>query len=268
MVNILNFVNNNLILVVVFALFIMAYVVFEFFNLFSKDRSSNKISPNQLIDLFNHKNAVLIDIRPENQYINGHIVGSINIPFDVCNKEHRLIKCNTNKNLIIVDDYGKLASTCTYSLLKDGIKEVSYLEGGLHLWCSQNMPLIKNPPKLNIVSSNNNISGNYKEQNQRSIDNNNNPTANKDDIIIYTKDSCPYCVSAKNLLHNKGYDYTEIYISDTNSKEFKEMVSLSGGVKTFPQIFINNKHIGGFDSLKALSDKGELDQVLTTGKLT
>jgi len=41
-----------------------------------------------------------------------------------------------------------------------------------------------------------------------------------------------------------------------------EMLSKSNGRRTVPQIFINDKHIGGFDDLKALNDKGDLDPLL------
>lgn len=81
-------------------------------------------------------------------------------------------------------------------------------------------------------------------------------------IIIYTKDYCPYCTKAKTLLQIKGQtDFEEIDITHDESLQ-KEMFQKTNGGKTVPQIFINDKHIGGCDDLYALNDKGELDKLL------
>jgi glutaredoxin 3 len=68
-------------------------------------------------------------------------------------------------------------------------------------------------------------------------------------VVIYSKDYCPWCDRAKDLLKNKGYnDITEIDI--TNSGELQaECLEKSGGRRTVPQIFLDGKHIGGHDDL-------------------
>lgn len=81
------------------------------------------------------------------------------------------------------------------------------------------------------------------------------------EIIIYTKDYCPHCVKAKQLLTIKKQTFQEIDITHDPETAMK-MVEKSGGRKTVPQIFINGKHIGGCDDLHALNDKGELDKLL------
>jgi len=79
-------------------------------------------------------------------------------------------------------------------------------------------------------------------------------------IIIYSKDPCPYCVRAKNLLRRKGAEFTEIKITSDEIKS--EMIAKSGGRMTVPQIFIDEKHIGGCDDLYALEAAGKLDELL------
>jgi glutaredoxin 3 len=79
-------------------------------------------------------------------------------------------------------------------------------------------------------------------------------------IIIYSKDPCPYCVRAKNLLRRKGAEFTEIKITSDEIKS--EMIAKSGGRMTVPQIFIDEKHIGGCDDLHALDAAGKLDELL------
>jgi glutaredoxin 3 len=78
-------------------------------------------------------------------------------------------------------------------------------------------------------------------------------------ILIYTKKPCPYCEHAKTLLKQKGLAYEEKLLTSPD-----EMIALKKktGWMTFPQIFIGDKLIGGFDDLSALNQSGELDKML------
>lgn len=76
-------------------------------------------------------------------------------------------------------------------------------------------------------------------------------------IIIYTKDNCPYCRMAKELLSSRHLAYEEIRIDQDDSK-LEEMISRSNR-RTVPQIFINGQSIGGYDDLAALAKSGKLD---------
>ncbi len=80
-------------------------------------------------------------------------------------------------------------------------------------------------------------------------------------IEIYTKDYCPYCTAAKELLKSKGVTYEEKDVIE-NLNFLDEMLARSEGRKTVPQIFINDKLIGGFDDLSALNKSGKLDTLL------
>jgi len=79
-------------------------------------------------------------------------------------------------------------------------------------------------------------------------------------IIIYTTKICPYCVMAKRLLDRKGVSYTEINVDELALRE--EMIRKSNR-RTVPQIFIDDRHIGGFDDLYALDQQHQLDPLLT-----
>lgn len=81
------------------------------------------------------------------------------------------------------------------------------------------------------------------------------------EIVIYTKPFCPYCVAAKALLNRKGAAFTEIVASNDPEKK-QEMIRRSNGRMTFPQIFIDDRHVGGSDDLHALDRRGELDPLL------
>ncbi len=80
-------------------------------------------------------------------------------------------------------------------------------------------------------------------------------------VTIYTKAWCPYCRAAKELLDQKGVEFTEFEITREPGKR-QEMMQKSGGRSTVPQIFIGERHVGGCDDLYALDSRGELDQLL------
>ena len=80
-------------------------------------------------------------------------------------------------------------------------------------------------------------------------------------VIIYTKTTCPYCIKAKKLLDKKLVKYQEIDV--TNNDELRlQLIELSGGRKTVPQIFIGDYHVGGCDDLYLLDESGQLDEIL------
>jgi len=80
-------------------------------------------------------------------------------------------------------------------------------------------------------------------------------------IEIYTTPYCPYCVRAKALLEKKGVDYSETDVSADYDLR-SAMSKRAGGRQTVPQIFIDDRHIGGCDDLYDLDRNGELDPLL------
>ena len=81
-------------------------------------------------------------------------------------------------------------------------------------------------------------------------------------IEVYSGDFCPYCIKAKSLLKRKGLTFTEYNVRKDMARQI-EMLERSGGARTIPQIFINDRHVGGCDELYALEQRGELDSWLT-----
>ena len=80
-------------------------------------------------------------------------------------------------------------------------------------------------------------------------------------ITIYTTPICPYCHAAKALLARKQAAYEEIdVLRDTRLRA--AMMERAGGRHTVPQIFIGERHVGGYDDLSALDRQGGLDPLL------
>ena len=81
-------------------------------------------------------------------------------------------------------------------------------------------------------------------------------------IIVYSQPFCGYCFAAKRLLKQKGAEFSEVDVMFEAGRR-DEMVARSGGRRTVPQIFIDGRHVGGYDDLSALDQSGELDRLLT-----
>jgi len=80
-------------------------------------------------------------------------------------------------------------------------------------------------------------------------------------IEVYLGDYCPYCTRAKALLTQRKLDFVEYNVQDEPERRV-EMAKRAPGARSIPQIFINDKHVGGCDDLYALDRKGELQDWL------
>ncbi|HZY67038.1 MAG TPA: glutaredoxin 3 [Devosia sp.] len=79
-------------------------------------------------------------------------------------------------------------------------------------------------------------------------------------VLIYTTAWCPYCTAAKSLLAEKGVEYEEVDASDPQVR--MDMIQRAHGRRTVPQIFIGDRHVGGYDDMAALERRGQLDPLL------
>ncbi len=79
-------------------------------------------------------------------------------------------------------------------------------------------------------------------------------------ISMYSTTTCPYCERAQALFERKGLQVNKILV-DQSSQEFDTMISRTG-LRTVPQIFIGEHHVGGFTDLYRLEQNGELEQLL------
>ena len=75
-------------------------------------------------------------------------------------------------------------------------------------------------------------------------------------VTIYTKNYCPYCKNAKELLDSLDVDYKEIDITDAPEK--MDELSKKSGMQTVPQIFVGEKCLGGFSDIQKLHQENKL----------
>lgn len=78
---------------------------------------------------------------------------------------------------------------------------------------------------------------------------------------MYTTGFCPYCKMAENLLHSKGVEQIDKIRIDLDPEQRLDMMEKTGR-RTVPQIYIGDRHIGGYDDLARLDHQGELMPLL------
>jgi glutaredoxin 3 len=80
-------------------------------------------------------------------------------------------------------------------------------------------------------------------------------------VVMYSTKVCPYCVRAEQLLKQRGVTEIEKILIDVDTAKRDEMMTRTGR-RTVPQIYIGETHVGGFDDLHALDQKGGLVPLL------
>ena len=121
---------------IVLPLLISIFVFFKLENI----RNSFLLEPQQMTFFLNRKNALLIDIRNEKDFLNGHISQAVCVGPDIelCKKE---IKKNSDRPVIIVCQNGNYSSRMANDLKKEG-QEIFTLKGGINSWTNEKLPLI------------------------------------------------------------------------------------------------------------------------------
>jgi glutaredoxin 3 len=83
-------------------------------------------------------------------------------------------------------------------------------------------------------------------------------------VLMYATAVCPYCIRAEALLNRKGVTLIEKIRVDLDPTRRDEMLAKSNGLRTVPQIFIGDTHVGGCDDLYELDRQGKLDPLLAS----
>jgi rhodanese-related sulfurtransferase len=118
----------------------MVYVLRE------RSQSGTPITTNELTALVNRDAAVIVDIRPSVEFKLGHLVDSLNIPYERIVSESGLLEKHRTKMIIVVDKMGQYSGMAGRQLIKQGY-EVRRLSGGISEWQTQNLPLVKHKQK-------------------------------------------------------------------------------------------------------------------------
>ena len=80
-------------------------------------------------------------------------------------------------------------------------------------------------------------------------------------VVMYSTGVCPFCLMAERLLKSKGVAEIEKIRVDLEPKRREEMMERTGR-RTVPQIYVGERHVGGYDDLAALDREGGLEPLL------
>ena len=84
-------------------------------------------------------------------------------------------------------------------------------------------------------------------------------------VTLYTAEACPFCQRAKSLLDDAGVKYFE-QVLDGDASKRRWVMEQSGGRKVLPQVFVDDRHLGGFYELKRFYQLGTLNLLMSRPK--
>ena len=125
----------NLILFVVLLLLMLL-------ELLTQKQGGPRLSPLQVVQLINHDNAVIVDVRNPALFVEGHIIDAVSIPADDIAEKWKKLEKFRSKPIILTCQSGTDSSRAAAFLTKQGF-DIKTLTGGLRAWREADMPLVK-----------------------------------------------------------------------------------------------------------------------------
>ena len=135
----LEFASNHIWLVAAFVAVSAALA----WNLISHGRDKQTIGPQEATRLINREQAVVVDVRPVNDFKTGYIINAHNIPSNGLKDQLKVLQKYRNKPIIAVCRSGMTSATACKTLRKEGFSQVYNLQGGMQAWETANLPIRK-----------------------------------------------------------------------------------------------------------------------------
>ncbi len=106
-------------------------------------RGLKKLSPMDATQLINHEDAVVLDVRSDGEFKQGHIINAVNIPQKTLEEQLSKLEKYRDRPIITACRNGQIALGVGNRLRKQGFEKVYNLAGGLMAWEGANLPLVK-----------------------------------------------------------------------------------------------------------------------------
>ena len=122
----------------IFLVLLLSYIAFElkFAN------PENSISPQQVVGLYNHEHAIILDIRAKDAFTRGHILGAIHTPLSDLGGRMKKLSKSSKKPIVVVCSVGRDSPKVARKLKEEyGLERVLLLAGGMQAWHSADLPL-------------------------------------------------------------------------------------------------------------------------------
>ena len=134
---VLEYISHHPWLATATAVLVAFVVVYE---MRTRSESLVSVSPQEVIRLMN-QGALLLDLRPQEQYQAGHLAGARQMRSDEILKAGETLKKHKEKTVVVYDDSGSLGAAAVRQLAAQGFTRVFALRGGLAAWRADNLPL-------------------------------------------------------------------------------------------------------------------------------
>ncbi len=131
------FAGNHLILVSLFLVLLVAFFINE------GKQGGAAISPTNLVTLVNREGAVIVDIRDNKEFTNGHIAGAVNMPLSSIESRMAELDPFKEKPVVLVCKMGQHAGSAGRKLKAKGFENVRRLSGGMAEWTGSSLPVVK-----------------------------------------------------------------------------------------------------------------------------
>lgn len=138
MEQILEFASNNLMLVLALVAVVVAIAVNEFL-IFRAGGSA--LTPETATRLYNRENAVFVDVRGENAFLNAHLPGAVNVPLERLEQQTNRLKRYKGRPVIVYCDTGRTSAKALGQLKEQGFDPVFQLRGGIATWQGEGLPV-------------------------------------------------------------------------------------------------------------------------------
>jgi rhodanese-related sulfurtransferase/glutaredoxin len=256
-----DFATNNIILISAFVI-----ILFLLLRTYIVPAGAKSVTAMEAVRLINHQNALVLDVRTQEEFSKSHIVNAINIPMGLLSARLSEIQSRKSEPVILVCQSGNRSIQSARTLKKNEFTQLYNLSGGMMSWQQSNLPtesgsksksgkVDKAQKKTPNISASNK---NAKESDQHS--NTQEQSGGEEKIIVYITTYCPYSGKVTRLLDKKGVDYLKVNVD--NSPDVRQVVSVKSQQYTFPQLFKGDMHIGNCDEVYQLDRDGKLDAIL------
>ena len=105
-------------------------------------KGGKSINHHELTQMLNNDSAVVLDIRDKKEFSAGHIAGAVNVPFSKLSTSTAELDAHKEKMIVVVDKQGQHSGSAGRTLSKLGY-QVNRLNGGMMMWTSEKLPVIK-----------------------------------------------------------------------------------------------------------------------------
>jgi rhodanese-related sulfurtransferase len=119
---------------------VIAWIIWEFKQL---RRGFVALNPGQLVEWMNRKDARVVDLADNNDFLKMHINGAVNMPLADFSAKHKSFNSALDHPVVIYDRSGSKAEGVAVTLVAAGFKQVALLDGGLDAWLRESLPIVK-----------------------------------------------------------------------------------------------------------------------------